>query len=257
MTAQQRLLSILIVDDERHARETLRSLLERDSEIVVAGEAADGFAAVEAILGLRPDLVFLDVQMPAMDGFETLEALAGEALPRIVFVTAYDRFALRAFDVNAVDYVLKPFDDERLFLALDRAKKAAREGSETGAVGGVGALLESRADAPLRRFPVRSRGRVRYVEIGDVDWIGAADQYVEVHVGDKVHLLRRSMAELERRLPTGFCRIHRSTIVNVDRIQELQPLPSGEAIVVLNGQPAVELRVARQRKYRLEEALGL
>ena len=206
----------LLVDDEPLARSNLKFLLRQDPDVESIAEAGSGAEAVAAIRGTRPDLVFLDVQMPECGGFDVLEILKAEgALPVIVFVTAYDEYALRAFDAGALDYLLKPFDDSRFALALQRAKERliAREPALSGTFGA--------AEAP--RLTVRSAGQEVYVRIPDIDWVEAADYYVCLHVGPKSHLLRRSMAELERDLdPHMFCRIHRSSIVNLRRVRALQ-----------------------------------
>jgi len=246
----------LIVDDEPHARAALRLLLGKDREIEIVGEAAAGAEAAEAIRRLSPDLMFLDVQMPEMDAFELLAELDGERIPRIVFVTAYDRYALQAFDVNALDYLLKPFDDERFDLALGRAKEALRAGDED-TNRRLSALLASRTEAGrLRRLSIKSRGRVSFLDVAEIDWIEAADQYVQIHTGTKTHLLRESMSSIEAKLSSEtFCRIHRSAIVNVERIKELHPQPSGDSIVVLHS--GAKLKLGRNRKAALESAMGL
>lgn len=245
----------LIVDDEAHARTTLRLLLKQDPDVVIVGEAGDGDAALEAIESAVPDLVFLDVQMPEKTGFDVIANLPAERQPQIVFVTAYDQYAVNAFDVNAVDYLLKPFDDARFFVALDRAKQALRAGRADMARQ-IGSLLAAhRGDERLRRFAIKSGGRVRFVEVETVDWIAAADQYVELHTGQQTHLLRGSLTAMEGKLPREFCRIHRSAIVNVERIVELRPEPAGDSVVVLRG--GAELRLARNRRQALEAAMGI
>jgi len=246
----------LIVDDEPHARTTLRLLTAKDSEIEIVGEAANGPETIDAIRALRPDLVFLDVQIPEKDGFEVLRELRGEGLPRIVFVTAYDQYALQAFEVNAVDYLLKPFDDKRFFVALNRVKEALRTNSDEPGTR-LAALLEAHEERTrLRRVSIKSGGRIAFLGVEEIDWIEAADQYVELHVGPKTHLLRESMSSLESKLPPDmFCRIHRSTIVNVNRIKELHPQSSGDSVVVLEG--GVELKLARARRPMLTRTMGL
>jgi two-component system LytT family response regulator len=229
----------LLVDDEPLARSNLKILLRRDPDIEAIAEAGSGAEAVAGIRGTRPDLVFLDVQMPECGGFEVLEILKADvALPVIVFVTAFDEYALRAFDAGALDYLLKPFDDARFALALHRAKEklAAREPS---------------AAPEVPRLTVRSAGHEIYVRIPDIDWVEAADYYVCLHVGPKSHLLRRSMAELERDLdPHIFCRIHRSTIVNLRRVRALQIDSAGEYEVILeSGQ---KLRLSRRFRKDLQ-----
>jgi two-component system, LytTR family, response regulator len=229
----------LLVDDEPLARSNLKFLLRRDPDIEAIAEAGSGAEAVAEIRRTRPDLVFLDVQMPECGGFEVLEILKGDVvLPVIVFVTAFDEYALRAFDAGALDYLLKPFDDARFALALQRAKEklAAREPA---------AALE------VPRLTVRSAGHEIYVRIPDIDWVEAADYYVCLHVGAKSHLLRRSMTELERDLdPHIFCRIHRSTIVNLRRVRALQTDSAGEYEVILDS--GQKLRLSRRFRKDLQ-----
>jgi len=215
---------VVVVDDEPLAREGLRALLAGDREVEVVAECADGQAAIEAIRRLKPDIVFLDVQMPDLDGFDVLRALAGEPLPAVVFVTAYDKYALRAFDVHAVDYLLKPFHDERFAEALAIAK--ARRGEDM--TERIARLLDERKPKVMRVL-VKTGGRVLFIRADEIDWIEAADYYVKLHVAGKVHMLRESMAALEARLdPELFFRVHRSAIVNLERVRELQPFSQGE-----------------------------
>jgi len=262
----------LIVDDEPLARQNIRLLLEADPEVEIVGEVGDGAAAVKAVRRLSPDLVFLDIQMPEMSGFDVLAALDPERMPAVVFVTAFDRYALRAFEVHALDYLLKPFDDARFEKALRQAKSQVR-GREIGLLSRrLLALLEERdargpaaasADAGraparnyLRRLLVKSAGRVFFLKADDIDWVEAADYYVKLHVGRKGHLLRESMSELEARLdPDKFLRIHRSTIVNLDRVREMHPLPGGEYAVVLHD--GMQLKLSRSRREQLQKLLNL
>lgn len=212
-------LRVLIVDDERICRHGIVRLLEADPTVEIAGEAANGLEAVESIARLRPDLVFLDIQMPEMDGFEALRALRPDETPRVIFVTAYDQYALRAFEVNALDYFLKPFSDERFAAALARAKTEAGRSLE--------ALLRS-SHAP-ERFVVRTGNKVRFVAVEDVDWIEAAQNYVCLHAGKESGLLRETMNSLEQTLrPAGFVRIHRGLLVNARRIGEISSIGEGE-----------------------------
>jgi two-component system LytT family response regulator len=241
----------LIVDDEAPARAKLRLYLEADERAVVVGEATNGLEAVERVESLRPELVLLDVQMPGLDGFEVLAALQDGELPHVVFVTAHDEHAVRAFEVRALDYLLKPVDRGRLRSAVDRVIEAGRPGRDALRV------LEDRptATSPLERFLVRERGRLRLVPVGDVDWIGAAGNYVELHVGDHTHLVRGTLNELESRLPERrFARVHRSTIVNLDRVRELQPWSHGDLLLVLHG--GTELRLSRRYRDRIQGVFG-
>lgn len=236
----------LLVDDEPLARSNLKFLLRLDPDVESIAEAGSGAEAVAAIRSMRPDLVFLDVQMPECGGFDVVKILEADgALPVIVFVTAYDEFALRAFDAGALDYLLKPVDESRFALALQRAKERliAREPAAAGALGA--------AEAEAPRLTVRSAGHEVYVRIPDIDWVEAADYYVCLHVGPKSHLLRRSMAELERDLdPHMFCRIHRSTIVNLRRVRALQIDSAGEYEVILEG--GQKLRLSRRFRKDLQ-----
>jgi two-component system LytT family response regulator len=248
----RRRLRVVIVDDEPLARDKLRRYLAEDERVRVVAEAGDGLAAIEAIEAERPDLVLLDVQMPEMDGFEVVTALDVAPLPRFVFVTAHDEHAVRAFEVRALDYLLKPVDRARLTEAVGRA--ASVDGDEPP---DARRLLEDAPDTnrPLTRFLVRSRGRMQLVPIREVDWIGAAGNYVELHVGDRSHLVRGTLQSLEGRLPAeAFVRIHRSTIVNLDRIRALHPWSHGDLQVVLAD--GTELRMSRRYRDRLEAMFG-
>jgi two-component system, LytTR family, response regulator len=253
-------IKVLIVDDEPPARRNLRALLKRDQEIELIKECGNGREAVSSIRTLQPDLVFLDVQMPELDGFAVLDQLAGQPLPVIIFVTAYDQYALKAFEVSALDYLLKPFSDERFRKALDQAKRqiAQQDASELGQklLRLMGAH-ETKTDAPryLTRLMIKTTGRVIFVRTEEIDWIEAYDNYIRLHVGGKAHLLRQTMNELEANLnPEQFARIHRSTIVNLDRIQELHPHFNGEHLVLLRD--GTELKLSRSRKDWLEQWLG-
>jgi len=246
----------LIVDDEDLARDRLKTLLTHEPRIELIGEASDGKSAVSAIEKLKPDLVFLDVQMPELTGFEVLEALDEKDLPNVVFVTAHDKFALKAFDVHAVDYLLKPFDRERFQLALQRAiakVEAHKPGQKDEALSAV--IQETKPAGPVERLMVKSEGRVLLVRVDDIDWVEAADNYVNIKVGKESHMMRETMTSLEAKLPVEkFMRISRSTIVNVERIQELQPMFHGEYIVVLKN--GTKLTLSRSYRDKLDRLLG-
>jgi two-component system, LytTR family, response regulator len=250
----------LIVDDEPVARRRIRRLLRLHPDVQVAGECGDGAAAVDAIRTLNPDLVLLDVQMPELDGFAALQALAPHEIPVVIFVTAFDRYALRAFDVHALDYVLKPVDGDRLARSLDRARTriAERRRSATAPLDQrIAALLQelSVERRYLSRLPVRSGGRLLVVDLEDVDWIAAADNYVTLHAGGQQHLLRDTMGRLERELdPACFVRIHRSSIVRIDRIKELLPDFHGDYTLVLKD--GTRLTLSRTYRTKVEGALG-
>jgi two-component system LytT family response regulator len=246
----------VIVDDEPLARQRVRRLLEADADIAIVGECADGEQAVADLRKLRPDLVFLDVQMPGLDGFGVVREL-GPPLPAVIFVTAHDRFALKAFEVHALDYLLKPFDKSRFGAALEHAKAQVRQGSAAAVDQRLQELLQtvqSREPAP-ERLMVKSAGRIYFVRIADIDWIEAAANYVRLHVGKEDHLLRDSLSALEKKLdPARFVRIHRSTIVNVERIRELQPVFHGDYVVILHD--GTELPVSRSCRDNLGKSLG-
>ena len=226
-------LRAVIADDEAVARKRIRRLLSAESGIAVVAECEDGARAVETITSEQPDLVFLDVQMPELDGFEVLRALNPKKLPAIVFVTAHDRYALRAFDVHAIDYLLKPFTRERFRVALDRARHQIQR---RGVDAGLASLADALRHQPryLSRVSVRTGGRIILVDLATVDWIETADNYVRLHCGRREYLMRETLAALEQQLdPERFARIHRSAIVQIDRIAELHPGSHGDMDVVL------------------------
>ena len=239
----------LIVDDERPARERLCRMLAGNDLVEVIGEAGSGVEAVEMVETLRPDLLFLDIQMPGLDGFGVIEAL--EDPPSVIFVTAYDEYAIHAFEVNALDYLLKPFSRERLGKAICRAQESLAE--ERDFATRLGPLLESLAAQGrcLTRLAVRDRDRIRVLDVGEVDWIGVEGEQVMVHVGDRTYPIRRTLAELEARLdPACFFRAHRSAIVNLDRVKEVIPWFKGSHKLRLTTGAEVELSRARARALR-------
>jgi two-component system LytT family response regulator len=246
----------LIVDDEVLARRRIKNLLGERAQFQVIGECANGREAVAAIENLAPDLVFLDVQMPDLDGFGVLKELESGPLPVIVFVTAYDRYALQAFEVHALDYLLKPFDDERFERTLEWvAKQLLRDEDQTSER--MLDLIENIQDkrATPSRLVVRSAGRVTFVRTGDIDWIEAEGYYARLHVGEKSHLVRETMSSLESRLdPARFVRIHRSTIVNKERIKEMRSSSHGEYRVTLEG--GDQLKMSRTYRDRLSSLTG-
>jgi two-component system LytT family response regulator len=226
----------LIVDDEPLAREGLRMWLSADTEVSAVQEARDGREAVAAIRKTRPDLVFLDVQMPEMDGFSVVQEIGAERMPAVVFVTAHDKHAIQAFEINAIDYLLKPVTQERFAQALARAKLRlhAQPPDETGRqiIGLLETIVSPRRY--LKRLAVRSAGKTVFVEVEDVDWMEAAENYVQLHCGRANHLLHVPMNTLEKSLdPEVFLRVHRSTIVNTRRIKELQPGVHAEYVILL------------------------
>ena len=247
----------LIVDDETLARDRLRQLLQGEPEIQIVGECTDGREAVAAIQRESPDLIFLDIQMPELDGFGVLEAIKGEPMPVIVFVTAYDQFALKAFDVHAVDYLLKPFDRERFQTALRHALEQVKQRGDKSLAERQSAALAELKPAAKRaeRLPIKSGGRVIFVRFDEIDWVEAAHNYIVLHVNKDSHLLRETMNTFEARLsPDKFVRISRSTIVNLDHIKELHPMFHGEFIVVLRN--GAKLTLTRSYRDKLPQ-LGL
>jgi two-component system, LytTR family, response regulator len=249
-------LRTLIVDDEPLAREGIRMLLATDPEVVAVDECADGKAAVDVIIERKPDLVFLDIQMPEMCGFEVLRAVGGERMPNTIFVTAYDKYALRAFEVHALDYLLKPYSNERFFRALERAKTQIKLRNQTDVSNQVSALLDhlKRGGDRVERLVVKAAGRISFLNVEEIDWIEAADTYVRVHVGRESHLVRGTMTALEATLnPKKFLRIHRSTIVNLQQVKELQPLFHGEYLVTLRN--GTQLTSGRSYRAKLQPLL--
>jgi two-component system, LytTR family, response regulator len=246
----------LLVEDEPLMRERLRGLLAAETDVVNVGECANGPEAVAAIIADRPDLVFLDVQMPGLDGFEVIEAVGAEEMPATVFVTAYDRYAVRAFEVHALDYLLKPFNRERFRQALGRARARLQQGKAAEVNGLLRALLEDLRGTPRpRRLVVKSESRICLLKPEEVDWVEAAGNYVRLHVGKEEHLLRTTMEALEAQLPPRqFVRLHRSAIANVERIQALEPSFHGDYVVQLRD--GTELPLSRTYRPRLEELLG-
>lgn len=256
MADVQRIRSI-IVDDELLARRIIREMLEDDPEIEIVGECVNGHEAVEAIQSLKPDLVFLDIQMPEVAGFEVLEALKGDSLPIVIFVTAYDQYAVRAFEYHALDYLLKPFDRERFETALVRAKKQTRRERNGELDRRILGLLEAlkAENKYLERIVIKNGGRVFFLDTSEIDWIEAEGNYVNIHTDKKSHLLRETIGSLESQLdPKQFLRVHRSTIVKIDSIQELQPWFHGEYHIILrNGK---NLTLSRNYREQLQAVLG-
>ena len=248
----------LIVDDEPLARERLRGLLAEEPEGEIVGECGDGCQAGLAIEELRPDLVFLDVQVPNLDGFHILESVGVDRIPAVVFVTAYDQYALRAFDVRAVDYVLKPFGRERLQKALEHARVQITREKSKDLSGQIVALLEEMRPPQhryARRIMIKEGGRLFFLRMPEIDWVEASGNYVRIHVGAESHLLRETMNGLEGRLdPERVLRIHRSTIVNIERIKELQPWFHGDYIVILRDDR--QLTMSATYREKLDELRG-
>lgn len=242
-----------IVDDEPLARARIGRLLQREPGCVVAGEHGDTRAAIDAIAAEPPDLLFLDVQMPELDGFELLAALPADALPPVIFVTAHDAYALRAFELHALDYLLKPVSASRFHAAVAHARDRLAWGGQAAELRRLLAHVEASRPG---RIAVRSAAGTQLVRTEEIDWIESADNYAQVHVGARSYLVRESMNALEERLGSArFARIHRGTIVNLDRIRELQPIFAGDWLVVLES--GTRLRLSRTYRRRLQERLGL
>lgn len=244
----------LIVDDEPLARRGVSLRLRKFVDIEIVGECGDGLSAVEKILDLSPDIVFLDVQMPGMDGFEVLRALPKDNLPAVIFLTAYEQHALKAFEVHALDYLLKPVDDQRFAAAVDRARKLADSASKTRMAERILQMLGGDSEKYISRFTVRTGSRIQIVLADDVDWIGSAGDYAELHVRGRSHLLRETMNSLEQKLdPAKFLRIHRSRIIRKACIVELRGIENREYVVKLSD--GSEHRSSRTYADRLEEWL--
>ena len=250
-------IKVLVVDDEPLARERLTTLLSNEPDVELVGPARDGEEAITAIHDDEPDLVFLDVQMPQMNGFDVIDAVGGDKMPLVIFDTAYDQHALKAFQVKALDYILKPFDRERFADALQRARRQI-ERDETGDLGRrlLALVKDLRRDQPKTdRLVVKSGGRLFFLRMDEIDWIEAAGNYVRLHVGTTSHLLRETMNAIEGRLDAEkFFRIHRSRIVNMERIKEMQPWLNGEYAVVLR--TGTRLTLSRGYREKLQERLG-
>ena len=250
-------IRVLIIDDEPLARRRIKRMLGGDPDVEIIGDCASGRQALQMIRESEPDLVFLDIQMPEMDGFSLLEAVAPERLPLVIFVTAYDQYALRAFEFYALDYLLKPFDRGRVEKAIGRAqgRLSIEKGDELNQRT-IALLEEIKARShDLGRLVIKSGGRVFFIKTEEIDWIEAEGKYVRLHVGRESHLLREAIGSLETQLdPAMFLRIHRSTIVNIDRIQELQPWFHNEYRVILRD--GTELMLSRSCRKKLGEMLG-
>lgn len=259
----------LIVDDELQARKGIRTLLLKDSDIEVVGECSDGAQAIEQIERLMPDLVFLDVQMPDKNGFEVLAAIDTSRAPVLIFITAYDTYTLQAFEVNALDYLLKPFSDERFYQSVARAKDHHRRKQAQELNDRLLALLEHyrreerathehapllQAAEPVKRFLIKQGGEVHFVPVDEVSWLEAVGYYTKIHAGQKSHLLRGNLGSIEAQLdPKMFARIHRSAVVNLSRVKCLRSWFHGDCLVVLLD--GTELRVSRSNRRRLETLL--
>jgi two-component system LytT family response regulator len=253
----EKVIRVCIVDDEPIACRRIQRLLKDDQEIEIIKVCNNGEQASEMIQKLAPDLVFLDIQMPGMNGFEVLKSLKTEKFPQVIFVTAYDKYAIQAFEVHALDYLLKPFDTERFEEALNRAKEQIHQDRDRSINHGLFALLEEMKSPPryLERLVIKTSGRVFFLKTDEIDWIEAQGKYVSIHAGKDAHLVREGMNNLEAELdPRKFVRIHKSTIVNIDRIEQLQPWFHGDYRVVLRN--GTILTLSRRYRQKLDELLG-
>ena len=250
-------IKTLIVDDEPLARERVRRFLREETDVEIIGECGDGAQAIKTIKQLKPDLVFLDIQMPEKNGFEVIKSLDSKSVPQIIFVTAYDQYALKAFDVHALDYLLKPFNRERLMRAVSRAREQIENKNRGQIDERLAALIaDLRSEKKyLERLIVKSVGRVFFLKTDEIDWIEAAGNYLKIHVGRESHLIRETMHGIEAKLnPEKFLRIHRSTVVNIDSIKELHPMFSGDyAVILRNGTEITLSRSYRDRFLELFE----
>lgn len=268
-------LRALVVDDESHGRDVVKHMLKRHADIVVVGEAANGVQALQEVRSKRPDLVFLDIRMPKLNGLDLVDALAMEMPPVVVFVTAHDAHALQAFERNAFDYLLKPFHQERFDRTMERVRERIRTRRDADfgrrlrevLAGYAATTLPHTASGPrpagpqaaserLTKFVVKDAGRVFFVPVEATDWLEASGNYVGLHVGGRTHLVHETLSEIEQAIdPRKFLRIHRSTIVNVDRIKELQPFANGEFVVILHD--GTRLKLSRSFRDRANAVLGL
>lgn len=255
MTHQK--IRALIVDDEPLARKFIRRLLKDDKEVQIIGECGNGRDAVVAISQQAPDLVFLDVQMPEMDGFSALEAVAAERLPEVVFTTAYEQYAIKAFELHALDYLLKPFDQSRFSDTMKHAKERLRNRQLEDGRLQIRALLDNVKRRPryLDRLIIKSEGRITFLKTDDIDWIEADDKYVHLHTRKRAQMVRQTLSAMEAQLDPGkFLRIHRSAIINIERVQELQPMFGGQHVVVM--EDGTRLTLSRNYKDKLFKVLG-
>lgn len=249
----------LIIDDEPVARERMRKLLTDEQDVEIIGECVDGAEAVAAINAESPDLVFLDIQMPYMDGFTALKAVEVTKMPVVVFVTAYDEFAIKAFEVNAIDYLLKPYDESRFRESLQRARRSIGERIGSGAVTKeLRSLLEASPSKAVKsdRIAIRSSGQIRFLRASEIDWIDSQGNYARIHVGSETHMLKETLQNLEERLDASqFFRCHRSSIVNIDRIESLEKWFQGDYVITLHSGEKIPL--SRRRYTELREIMKL
>ncbi|MEO8505546.1 MAG: LytTR family DNA-binding domain-containing protein [Acidobacteriota bacterium] len=253
-----RTLRAVLADDEPLARRRLQHALAADPDLIVAAECANGIETLAALEREQPDVLFLDVRMPGLDGLGVLDAIPIERRPRVVFVTAYDRYAVRAFELRAIDYVLKPYDDERLLAAVARVREAfdGAEPAPASSLGDVITMLQRLHEPAPPPVAVRTRRGTLLVPVDEIDWVEAEDNYVRLHVGGKSHLLRSTLSEMEERLPPrAFLRVHRGAIVNIERVRELQPSTHGDFKILLRDGAVVPM--SRRFRTLVEQRLGV
>jgi two-component system, LytTR family, response regulator len=255
--AETKKLRAIIVDDEPPARTKIRELIKSEPDVEIVDECTNGREAVQSISSKSPDLVFLDIQMPELDGFGVIEAIGPEQFPAVIFVTAYDQYAVQAFEVHAIDYLLKPFDRQRFQAALNRVKDHLQSNRRDDLNQQLNSLLRQLKGPKKQaeRFVVKSGGRVFFLKNDEIDWIEAAGNYVRLHVGSETHLLRETMNAIQKKLdPALFIRIHRSTFVNIEKIKELQPWFHGEYVVIMRD--GTQLTMSRSYRSNLPDLLG-
>ncbi len=255
--ADAKKIRAIIVDDEPPARNKIRELLKTEPDIDVIEECTNGAEAVQSISAHTPDLVFLDIQMPELDGFGVIEAIGPDHFPAVVFVTAYDQYAVQAFEVHAVDYLLKPFDRQRFQTALNRVREHLEPNHRDELNQQLNSLLRQLKGPKKQadRLVVKSGGRVFFLKNDEIDWIEAAGNYVRLHVGSETHLLRETMNAIQKKLdPALFIRIHRSTFVNIEKVKELQPWFHGEYVVIMRD--GTQLTMSRSYRSNLPDLLG-
>ncbi|HZS48856.1 MAG TPA: LytTR family DNA-binding domain-containing protein [Blastocatellia bacterium] len=251
------MITVIIIDDEPPARMIIRKMLGDHNEFAIVAECENGPEAIAAIEQLRPDLIFLDVQMPEVDGFEVLKSVDSDKMPLVIFVTAYDKYAVRAFEVHALDYLLKPFDRERFEQTLDRARDQPRESNRTELSERILRLLASNSSRPqyLERLIIKSDGRIFFVKTDEIEWIEAEGNYVSLNLKKTKYLFREAISSLEKQLdPKKFQRIHRSSIVNLDSIKELHPWFRGDLKIILRD--GTELRMSHRYRANFEKHFG-
>lgn len=249
-------IRVLIVDDEVHARRGLKSLLDTQPDVEIIGQVGNGQLAIEAIRRSRPDLVFLDVEMPGRNGIEVIAEVGADVMPAVIFVTAFDQYAVAAFEANAIDYLLKPFTDERFAAALDRARRKFKIHGDDNLGQRLKRLLDTMngGDETLTRFTVRTGDVMSVFNVDDIDWIEADEYYAKLHIDGRVHMIRQTMQSLDEQLPSSkFARIHRSTIVNLNRVVALEPMFQGDYTVILRD--GVRLKMSRRRREVLRDVL--